>query len=178
MQASDAIAGLIEPTVTGLGYELWGIERQRLGQRQLIRVYIDVRGDVRGDVHGDDAPAGITVEDCERVSGQIGDLLEAENAVRGDYVLEVSSPGMDRVLFQPAQWLRFVGEDVQLRLRVPVDGQRRLLGRLLSANDEEVRIATADGERTVRHSMIERARLAPAWPDPAAGKKRRKKVER
>lgn len=169
MQASDAIAGLIEPTVTGLGYELWGIERQRLGQRQLIRIYIDVRGD---------ATAGITVEDCERVSGQIGDLLEAENAVRGDYVLEVSSPGMDRVLFQPAQWLRFVGEDVQLRLRVPVDGQRRLLGRLLSANDEEVRIATADGERTVRHSMIERARLAPAWPDPAAGKKRRKKVER
>ncbi len=164
MQATDALTGLIEPTVTGLGYELWGIERQRLGQRQLIRIYID-------------APAGIALEDCERVSGQVGDLLEAENAVRGDYVLEVSSPGMDRVLFQPSQWPRFVGEDVQLRLRVPVEGQRRLLGRLLSANEDEVRIATADGERTVRHSMIERARLMPTWPDPAAGKKRRKKVE-
>ena len=162
MQATDALTGLIEPTVTGLGYELWGIERQRLGQRQLLRIYID-------------AEAGIAVEDCERVSGQVGDLLEAEDAVRGDYVLEVSSPGMDRVLFQPSQWPRFVGEDVQLRLRVPVEGRRRLLGRLLSANDEEVRIATVDGERTVRHVAIERARLAPTWPDPAAGKKRRKK---
>lgn len=165
MQASDAITRLIEPTVAGLGYELWGIERQRLGQRQLIRIYID-------------APEGITLEDCERVSGQVGDLLEAENAVRGDYALEVSSPGMDRVLFQPSQWPRFVGEDVQLRLRAPVDGQRRLVGRLLAANDDEVRIAAADGERTVRHSMIERARLAPTWPDPAEGKKRPKKVER
>ncbi|MCC7121023.1 MAG: ribosome maturation factor RimP [Gammaproteobacteria bacterium] len=162
MQANDAIAGLIEPTVTGLGYELWGIERQRLGQRQLIRIYID-------------AATGIALEDCERVSGQINDLLEAENAVRGDYVLEVSSPGTDRVLFQPSQWPRFIGEDVQVRLRAPVDGQRRLAGRLLAANDDEVTIAAADGERRVRHSMIERARLAPAWPDPAADKKRRKK---
>ena len=165
MQASDALTQLVEPTVVGRGYELWGIERQRLGQRQLIRIYID-------------APDGIDIDDCERVSSQVSDLLEAENAVRGDYVLEVSSPGMDRVLFQPAQWLRFVGEDVQLRLRVPLEGQRRLAGRLLHADDDEVRIATADGERTVRHSMIERARLSPTWPDPAEGKKRRKKVER
>lgn len=165
MQASDAIAQLVEPTITGLGYELWGIERQRLGQRQLIRLYID-------------APDGIALEDCERVSAQVGDLLEAESAVRGDYVLEVSSPGMDRVLFQPSQWSRFIGEDVQLRLRAPIEGQRRLLGRLLAANDDEVRIATADAELTIRHSMIERARLSPAWPDPAEGKTRRKKVER
>ena len=164
MQASDAIARLIEPTVAGLGYELWGIERQRLGQRQLIRVYID-------------APAGIALEDCEKVSAQVSDLLEAESAVRGDYVLEVSSPGMDRVLFEPSQWPRFVGENVHLRLRAAVEGQRRVVGRLLFANDDEIRIQTPDGELTIRHSMIERARLAPTWPDPAAGKTRRKKVE-
>lgn len=165
MQASDAIAPLIEPTVAGLGYELWGIERQRLGQRQLIRIYID-------------AADGIALEDCERVSAQVSDLLEAENAVRGDYVLEVSSPGMDRVLFQPSQWPRFIGEEVNVRLRAPLDGQRRVVGRLVAATDDEVGVVTADGERTLKHSMIERARLAPAWPDPAAGKTRRKKVER
>ena len=164
MQGSDAIARLIEPTVTGLGYELWGIERTRSGQRQLIRLFID-------------APAGIALEDCEKVSAQVADLLEAENALRGDYTLEVSSPGVDRVLFHPAQWERYLGEEVQVRLRTPVEGQRRLIGKLLRANEDEVSVLTPDGERTARHSMIERARLVPVWPDPADGKTRRKKVE-
>lgn len=165
MQGSDAIAQLIEPTVTGLGYELWGIERQRVGARQLIRIYID-------------APAGIALEDCERVSAQVGDLLEAESAVRGDYTLEVSSPGMDRILFHPSQWQRFVGEEVQIRLRMPVEGQRRLVGRLLAADDVQVQLASAEGGQSIRHSMIEKARLVPVWPDSSAGKTRRKKSER
>jgi ribosome maturation factor RimP len=165
MHGSDAIAQLIEPTVSGLGYELWGIERQRLGQRQLIRVFID-------------APDGIALEDCEKVSAQVGDLLEAESAVRGDYTLEVSSPGLDRVLFYPGQWQRFLGMEVQLRLRMLIDGHRRLVGRILAADDEQVTIAAADGERQIRHNMIEKARLVPVWPEPAAGKARPKKVER
>jgi ribosome maturation factor RimP len=165
MQGSDAIAQLIEPTVTGLGYELWGIERQRAGPRQLLRIYID-------------AAEGVALEDCERVSAQVGDLLEAESAIRGDYVLEVSSPGLDRVLFNPRQWLRYVGVDVQVRLRVPLDGQRRLVGRLLAADDEQVVVATPEGDKTVRHAMIEKARLVPVWPDPSAGRTRRKKSER
>ncbi len=165
MQGSDAIAQLIEPTVTGLGYELWGIERARSGQRQLIRLFID-------------APDGIALEDCEKVSAQVADLLEAENAIRGDYTLEVSSPGVDRVLFYPAQWERYLGQEVQVRLRAPVDGLRRLTGTLLSADGDQVSVMTTDGERTARHSMIERARLVPVWPEPADGKTRRKKVER
>lgn len=165
MHGSDAIAQLVEPTVTGLGYELWGIERQRVGPRQLIRIYID-------------APDGIALEDCERVSAQVGDLLEAESAVRGDYTLEVSSPGLDRVLFHPQQWQRFIGMEVQVRLRAMLDGHRRLVGQLRAADDEQVLLATADGEKSIRHSMIEKARLVPAWPGPSTGKTRRKQSER
>lgn len=162
MLAADALAELIRPTIEGLGYELWGVERQRAGRRYVLRVYID-------------AEAGIAVEDCERVSRQIGDLLEVEDAIQDDYVLEVSSPGLDRVLFQPSQWRRFVGDNVRLQLRIPSAGQRRLTGRLVSADEDDVRIAAADGEHTVRYTTIERARLVPTWPDAGADKKRRKK---
>jgi ribosome maturation factor RimP len=85
--AIDALEPVINPTVSGLGYELLGIERQRLPRGLLLRLYID-------------RPEGISLDDCERVSKQVRDLLAAENAVRDDYLLEVSSPGLDRPLFK------------------------------------------------------------------------------
>ncbi|MGE0485741.1 MAG: ribosome maturation factor RimP [Gammaproteobacteria bacterium] len=148
---ADRLHAELEPTVNGLGYELWGVERSRGGDNQLLRLYID---------HVD----GITVDDCEVVSRQIGDVIEAGQLVRGEYTLEVSSPGLDRVLFTLEQHRRYVGHEVQLRLRDLVQGRRRLQGRLCAIADDAL-VVEADGESySVPFSAVDRSRLVPELP--------------
>ena len=107
MQDADHIVQRIEPTIRGLGYELWGIERNRSAQSQLVRIFID-------------APAGIVVEDCARVSNQLTRMFMVENI---DYDrLEISSPGLDRPLKKTADFARFAGQEAVLKLRAPLGG--------------------------------------------------------
>jgi ribosome maturation factor RimP len=162
--ASDALEPVISPTVGGLGYELLGIERQRLPRGLLLRLYID-------------SAEGITLHDCERVTKQVRDLLEADNLVHGEYLLEVSSPGLDRPLFKHEHYRRFCGATVQLRLRMPVQGRRRIQGVLTQVDDTSVVVAFENESITVPLSAIDRARLVPEWPDKRApqGKGPRKK---
>lgn len=137
------IQALIEPTVTGLGYELVALERVGRG---LLRLYID-------------KPDGIVVDDCVRVSNQLTRLFAVENV---DYDrLEVSSPGLDRPLVKAADFVRFAGERAQLRLRLPVEGRKKFLGLLLGIEDDRVRLRTEAGETEFALADIESARLAP-----------------
>lgn len=154
---ADRLQALLEPTIAGLGYELLGIERARHGESQLLRLYID-------------QPAGITVDDCERVSRQVGDVLEAEQAIRSEYTLEVSSPGIDRPLFTPEQHRRFLGEQIQLRLRNLVDGRRRVAGRLCEVAADGL-VLEVDGARfEAPFDQIERSRLVPDWDRAGVGR--------
>ncbi len=145
-----SIHSQLEPTVTGLGYELLGVERSRGGASQLLRLYID---------HAD----GITVDDCERVSRQVSDLLDAEQLVRGEYTLEVSSPGLDRPLFTLEQHRRFIGEEVALRLRALVGGRRRVSGRLRAVGDETLTVEVEGESLEIPYREVERSRLVPDW---------------
>lgn len=154
---ADRLQALLEPTITGLGYELLGIDRARHGESQLLRLYID-----QAD--------GITVEDCERVSRQVSDVLEAEHALRADYTLEVSSPGLDRPLFTLEQHRRFVGEQVQLRLRNLVEGRRRLVGRLQEVSDDALVLEVDGAPFTVPFDQVERSRLVPDWDRAGSGR--------
>lgn len=152
MIASDALESVIGPTIRALGYELWGIERHRKPQGLLLRVYID---------HAD----GIALTDCERVSMPIRDLLEAERAVADDYLLEISSPGLDRLLFTIEHHRQYRGELVQMKLRIPQLGRRNLHGRLVEADEKSV-LLQCDSERIeVPFGAIERTRLVPQWPE-------------
>jgi ribosome maturation factor RimP len=150
--SSDTLESVIGPTIQGLGYELWGIERQRSPRGLLLRVFID---------HAD----GITLTDCERVSKHVRDHLEAEAALADDYQLEISSPGIDRQLFTVEQYLRFRGNPVQIRLRIPFRGRRNLQGTLLDAHDRGVTIE-CDAERIeLTFGAIEKTRIVPQWPE-------------
>ena len=151
---SEVIEALLEPVVGGLGYELVAVEL--LGQQRgaLVRVYID---------HTD----GITLEDCERVSRQAGAVLDVEEPVRGAYVLEVSSPGLDRPLFTPAHFERFAGARARLRLAQPLDGRRQLLGCLGGMHGGKVVIDTDDGRFELGIDQIDRAWLVPETGLPA-----------
>lgn len=150
-RATDKLGTLIASAVQALGYELVGVEHQSQGRHTVVRVFID-------------SPQGITLEDCEQASHQISGVLDVEDPIRGQYNLEVSSPGLDRPLFTPEHYTRFVGEKVKLRLRQPVDGRRKLAGRIEQVEDGVIRIVDDAGqsyELTV--DEIDKANLIPDY---------------
>ena len=140
------IENLIEQVVTGLGYELVDIEFSPRGR--LLRVFLDIE-------------RGITVDDCATVSNQLQRVFEVENI---DYDrLEVSSPGLDRPLKKLADFERFAGEEVQIRLSLPVNNQRNFAGVLDGVRDGAVVITTEKGEQLLPFDDIEKARLVPKF---------------
>lgn len=150
MQATNRLQAIIEPSVSALGYELVGIEYLPQGRYSLLRVYID-------------SEAGITVDDCEKVSRQLSGVLDVEDPIKGQYSLEISSPGLDRPLFTPEHFARFAGQQVQVRLQQPLNGQRKFKGLLRGMDGEEVLIEIDGGELRVLPEEIDKANLIPQW---------------
>nr|AKQ70959.1 ribosome maturation protein RimP [bacterium enrichment culture] len=138
------LAELLEKTLPPMGYELVDWEMSPGGR--LVRVFID-------------KPNGVDVEDCARVSHQLTRLFAVENV---DFDrLEVSSPGLDRPLKKPADFVRFEGAEAELKLREPIDNAKKLKGILRGCDDGAVRVETAAGVRSVPLAGIDRARLVP-----------------
>ena len=151
MAAVDStLKALLQPVVEALDCELWGLELQSGGKRKLLRIYID-------------REEGIGVEDCERVSRQSGAVLDVEDAISGEYILEVSSPGMDRPLYELAQYERYIGEDVSLRLRFAYDGRRNFKGRLVGVDGDEIVLVVADTEYLFPVEGIDKANVVPRF---------------
>jgi len=142
------IRQLLEPTVEAMGFELWGVEYLSQGRHSTLRVFID-----RED--------GITVDDCAAVSEQVGGIMDVEDPISGEYTLEVSSPGLDRLLFSLDQFPGYVGELVELRLRRAFEGRRKFKGVLKGIEGEDVVVQVDDHEFLLPHSAIEKARVQP-----------------
>ena len=142
------IQALLEPTVEAMGFELWGIEYQSQGKYSILRIFID-------------SGNGINVDDCAAVSEQAGSVLDVEEPITGEYTLEVSSPGMDRLLFKLEQYPAYVGEIVELRLRTAFEGRRKFKGVLKGIEGEDVVIHVDDHEYLLPVSAIEKARVQP-----------------
>ncbi|MGM0594233.1 MAG: ribosome maturation factor RimP [Pseudomonadota bacterium] len=149
-QANAQLQAIIEPAVTALGYELVGVEHLSQGRHSVLRVYID---------HED----GITVEDCADASRQVSAVLDVEDPIRGEYTLEVSSPGLDRPLFTPEHYERYSGSLADIRLRAPQDGRRKFKGRMHGLRDEHVVIEVDGEEYTLALDSIEKANLVHEW---------------
>ncbi|MDY4280208.1 MAG: ribosome maturation factor RimP [[Pasteurella] mairii] len=113
----EKLQALLQGSVEDLGCELWGVECQRSGRFLTVRLYIDKEG-------------GVTVDDCADVSRQVSAILDVEDPIADKYNLEVSSPGLDRPLFTLSQFERFVGEDIAVHLRIPVQDRRKWQGKL------------------------------------------------
>ncbi|MBS1191574.1 MAG: hypothetical protein H6R10_3366 [Rhodocyclaceae bacterium] len=140
---------LLEKTVIGLGYELVDIELSPRGRT--IRVFIDLP----------EKENGVGVEDCAKVSNQLSRLLEVENV---DYDrLEISSPGLDRVVKKAADFERFAGRDIQIKLRIPLNGRRNFQGELLGLKDDRVGLRLDQAEVELELNNIEKARLVPKF---------------
>jgi ribosome maturation factor RimP len=144
----ERLIGLLEPAVAAMGFELADVD-VHLGRRGVLRLYIDRAG-------------GVTVDDCQRVSEQVGALLDVEDPLPGSYTLEVSSPGFDRRLRTPAHFERFVGERVRIELRDALEGRRNFTGTLTGVEGGNV-LLEVDGEAwKLPLNDIAVARLVPA----------------
>ena len=142
----ERLNALIHTTVTGLGYEVWGYEYRPYAESALLRIFID-------------SPNGITVDDCGKVSNQIGAALDVEDLIPVAYVLEVSSPGVDRVLFTPEQYQRYIGEKLKVRTQLPVQARRNFVGILRETTVETITLELEDGSCEIPYAVIDRGRL-------------------
>ena len=142
------IEALLEPTVEALGFELWGLEYLSQGRHTILRLYID-------------AEEGVTVDNCAEVSRHVSSVLDVEDPISGEYTLEVSSPGVDRMLFHLDQYPTYVGEWIELRLRRPFEGRRKFKGTLKGIEGEDVVVQVDDHEFLLPHGAIERAQVKP-----------------
>jgi ribosome maturation factor RimP len=143
----ERLIALIEPLLARLGYEL--VELEYSASRASARVVLYI-----------DAPAGVGLSDCERVSREVSALLDVEDPIPLRYTLEVSSPGFDRVLRTPAHFARFVGSRISVELKAPRGGRRRYTGTLLSAQDAGIALEVDRQTVEVVFEEIARARLA------------------
>ena len=145
---SDKVVSLINPSINDLGYELVGVEYVASGKHSILRLYID-------------SEEGIGVDDCEIVSRQVSAIMDVEDPISGQYNLEVSSPGIERPLFNIAHYQRFLGHDVRLRTYRQIDGRRNFTGCIgsVGTTSNTIELVTELGPVTVDVGLIEKANL-------------------
>ncbi|MGV8711375.1 MAG: ribosome maturation factor RimP [Nitrosomonas sp.] len=139
-----ALDELLETTLDGMGYELVDVEQ--LSHNKLIRIFVDKDG-------------GITIDDCVAISNHLSKLLTVENIDYGR--LEISSPGLDRPLRKIKDFLRFQGEIIKVKLRIPKDGQRNFTGVLKEVNDGIIKIEVDGKVIDLELDNLGKVRLVP-----------------
>jgi ribosome maturation factor RimP len=168
----ERLIELAEPLLQGLGYELVDIEYAATRSQATVRVYIDwpeghmpsaVAAELAGTDDDSRAFDGIGVEDCERVSRELSALLDVQDPIAVPYALEVSSPGMDRILRTAAHYARHVGQRVHVELQAPREGRRRYTGELTRADADGIELNVDGTQVLVRLLEIGKTRLAPDW---------------
>ena len=142
------LADLLRATVEAMGFTLWGLEFRAQGKNSLLRVYID-------------REAGVQVDDCAQVSRQISGILDVEDPIAGEYNLEVSSPGIDRLLFSLEQCQQYVGEWLEVKLRLPFEGRKNFNGTLVGIEDQDVVVRIDDDEYVLPFDSIDKAKVKP-----------------
>ncbi|HLD17120.1 MAG TPA: ribosome maturation factor RimP [Coxiellaceae bacterium] len=134
---SAQVNKLVNTAATALGYEWVGCELLQNGRSSTLRVYID-------------SPKGIGVGDCAKVSRQISAALDVEDLIVGHYLLEVSSPGLNRPLFRLSQYTPFIGQCIKIRLHQPVENQRNFTGILEAIEENKAILLKINDENTRR----------------------------
>ena len=159
------VVELVTPTVASLGCEVWGVEHLSQGKHSKLRLYIE-----RDD--------GVTVDHCAEVSRHVSDLLDVEEFSAAAYTLEVSSPGMDRILFTEAQYAAYAGSLVDVRLHVPFEGRKKVTGRLAGVEEQCVLVQVEDDEYVLPIENVQKARVIPEYEEVAKTSKQSKKQKR
>ena len=142
----NKVTQLVGPTVEALGLQLWGIEHTSQGKYSVLRIFIE-------------RDSGVTIDDCEQVSRQVSAILDVEDPIVGEYTLEVSSPGTDRLLFSVEQFQQYCGEEVDIRMRSPIEGRRKFKGMLQDVVNRVVHIEVEGSFFQLPIEEIEKANI-------------------
>jgi ribosome maturation factor RimP len=146
----EQLIELLEPVVKRQGFELADLELNLGNDSGLLRIFIDSK-------------AGITVENCADVSRQVSSLLDVEDPIPGYYNLEVSSPGLNRRLWRAADFERFAGCEVKVKLKRLIDERRNIKALLIGCEGSTVKLQEGDKEIAVPLQEIDMARLVPDY---------------
>ena len=153
----DRIRGIAERVAASSGLEIFDVQFRRESSGWVLRIFLDVPASQPLPSHG---VGGVRVEDCERVSRDVGAILDVEESIDHAYTLEVSSPGLDRPLRAADDYRRFAGRLAKIAVSEEVDGQKHFSGRLHGVENRTVIIETAPGKRhVIPLDLITKARL-------------------
>ncbi len=150
-KAPPQLEHLVRGAVDALGYEMLGVEYvSRPSTGHLLRIYID-------------SEDGVGLGDCEKVSHQVSGVLEVDDPMHGDYALEVSSPGLDRPLFEKAHFARFAGEVARVRLNAALNGRSNYKGVIVEVDGDDI-VMQVEGEPVrLPFAQVSSARLVPQF---------------
>ncbi|HDZ23605.1 MAG TPA: ribosome maturation factor RimP [Desulfobacteraceae bacterium] len=143
---TDQITMLVEPVLEEMGFELIDVEYFGPGGRRVLRVYMD-------------RPGGVSLDDCARVSREIGVLIDVKDLIPERYVLEVSSPGLNRRLKREKDFAWAMGKKVKVRMKTPVEGRRNFTGRLIEMQEGTIAVEVEKGKAVLPIHGIEKANL-------------------
>jgi ribosome maturation factor RimP len=147
VKLNDSLEDKIGALIAALGFEFVGLEYGQQNRLTVVRIFMD-------------SPEGIKIDDCSRVSRQVGAMLDVEDPGSGQYVLEVSSPGLNRPLFTISQYQKQVGCRIKVRLHYPLDGRSNFVGQLKKVEAGQISLVLEDGQDvTLSHSEIEKANV-------------------
>lgn len=138
----------IKKLIKSMGYEFVGCEELAQGGKTVCRIYAD-----KAD--------GISLDDCAKISHQVGALLDVEDPFAGRFALEVSSPGIDRPLFELDQYQQFIGREIKIQLHAPIADRRKYTGTLVQVDNDSVYLSVAEGSQKVElpFAAIKKANL-------------------
>ena len=139
----EKLETLLSPVAIAQGCELYDIEYVKEGGDRILRLFID-------------KAEGIDIDDCERVSRAVEQVLDAEDPISGEYRLQVSSPGIERKIKKPAQFTQFIGHKVEIRLfspHEPVSGRKKFTGRLVNFTDNKATLKTAEDNESFTFNL-------------------------
>lgn len=127
------VSKLLEDIIINLGYELYDVRYEKEGKDYYLRIIID-------------KPDGIDINDCEKVNNEINDILDKADYVKEQYFLEVSSPGIERVLRKEKHFLKQIGNEISVKLFKPIEKQKEIIG-VLESYDENGIIINQDNKK-------------------------------
>ncbi len=146
IEVEEKVKKLLEPILRSLGLSLYDVEWLSSGRHNYLRIFID-------------KPGGVTIHDCQRVSEEIGDILDIEDFIPVSYYLEVSSPGLTRELKKPRHFVKSIGEVVKVVFKEPFEGHSDLEGEIMDADEDGFLVKWKDGEDWIPYENVARAKL-------------------
>ena len=147
----EKVENLLEPKIQEIGYELYDVEYAKEGKNYFLRIIID-------------KPEGIDLNDCEKVNNAITDMLDEANYIKEQYFLEVSSPGIERVIRKEKHLKQNIGQEIQVKLfRKDQNGKKEYQGKLLDYTSENITIQTSEEKINIERKNISQIRTIYSW---------------